>query len=1163
MARKTMSMFRTFKADIFNTIVVDGKDVPVVSIIGDRLVINNDCCDLRTIKDRYDPQTKELAPSVVNCISAAESIMTMHYSVRMVDEYFYDDVTDQTPDPDTVVAAVEYNTLYDFITVDCSEGNDTDQDVKRIKELLCFDGLYLPLPKLEAIGYVPHDEVEIVEIEGVEHVRYRAALQSASENRQCKMTMTTYKWDNFAKTISGDARYLYEPTQTPQKAISRQGLGKSNGNIITGFHFSFAVVPDLETEITFPARCFNDKRNEITAETITMKKVATDGCGFITPFKARELASRLGLSYLPSAFQVRYGQVKGILLVFDFQKYTNGVIKEDILFTESMKKSDFDTDKAQFLVANVSKLPRSYTEWNYQMLTTLNSSLSFDDILPYVEDIKAHMKKALISPEAALKFLGILSDISSLTGDDDKDGYDCIDKVSAVIQANPQLAMNILWVRQSIKKKIDLVSKKMLFGKIPMPQSNVCIMAPDPLAFFNRLCIDHNGNYSFSITDGKPVVPTYKMARELAANEFGYGDYQEEILATRNPLTHYAQIRKLKCVSHKDSAYWYRHLDQVVIFNSHDETVLGMGGADHDGDMCIITKLFTDKFQQADFIILNANDTGDKQAKVVLTEEVVQHGILANLQPNMLGIICNINTRCLELMNDPAALRKFVMLAGYTGDRSFGIKETPQMPYKPKFLNEQEAMTYLEMLNHQLTTLSELEVDRPKTGYINRFFANQQEYALPFTPYWFANIKGQLEKFQKRPPESSYKNKLDEHVRTLTKKYNDGRTIKTIVDTKKTRRMAKGHWVQRTIEMMADGDTIMCNLQRYIQEQILDMEIDANNCFSIVESLKSASILDMNEVERITGAVQSVFKAYCQDISGNIRAMKNRAISQDDFDKSLESIITFSDERLRDISTDRAALAYAAYVLSIKNGYGSQSFPFLTVVDGMCALLNDVRTTDFYEINLYHEIPHNLTHLLGDASHVIVYNRQIRLPEIVDPSKSYFGDVSLANGCYEVYRDLKGGISLIIPKSAPKNKLHMVPFNENAEFSIKVSYKASELRPDHQNGEYVTSLMADRTITFMETTMAGNTQYCVYANDIWVGTVFDDQRNNWVLRKAIIRTLLGNDYVFSKVPHIGVKTNANSFVTGTGKARTAQILTFVQAKPVQEQMPLATPVSAA
>jgi len=225
MAKKKMSMYQTFKAAIFNPITVNGKEIPVVIIVNDRLVINNECCDLRTIKERYNPETKKLAPSVVDCISNSESILAMHYGKR---------VMDLASDPISGVPT-ERNTLYDFITVDCSGGNDSEPKVKQIKELLCFDGLHMPLSALEAIGYVPHNEVEIVEIAGVKYIHYRAAMQSASENRQCKLTMTTYGWEGFAKTVSGDARYLYEPTQTEQKAIARQGLGKTNGNIVEGF----------------------------------------------------------------------------------------------------------------------------------------------------------------------------------------------------------------------------------------------------------------------------------------------------------------------------------------------------------------------------------------------------------------------------------------------------------------------------------------------------------------------------------------------------------------------------------------------------------------------------------------------------------------------------------------------------------------------------------------------------------------------------------------------------------------------------------------------------------------------------------------------------------------------------------------------------------------
>jgi hypothetical protein len=173
----------------------------------------------------------------------------------------------------------------------------------------------------------------------------------------------------------------------------------------------------------------------------------------------------------------------------------------------------------------------------------------------------------------------LLNDIDSLDSDDsnDKDAYSCVCKVSAVIQANPQLALNIRWLKQSIKRKIDLVSKRMLSGKIPVSQSGIAIMAPDPIAFFNRLRITKDCRYSF--TEGHYVAPTYTMVGELQAHEFYRGGYQGELLAFRNPLTHAAQIRKLRCVSQESASYWYRHLEQVVLFNAHDATPLGMGGA--------------------------------------------------------------------------------------------------------------------------------------------------------------------------------------------------------------------------------------------------------------------------------------------------------------------------------------------------------------------------------------------------------------------------------------------------------------------------------------------------------------------------------------------------------------------------------------------------------
>ena len=268
--------------------------------------------------------------------------------------------------------------------------------------------------------------------------------------------------------------------------------------------------------------------------------------------------------------------------------------------------------------------------------------------------------------------------------------------------------------------------------------------------------------------------------------------------------------------------------------------------------------------------------------------------------------------------------------------------------------------------------------------------------------------------------------------------------------------------------------------------------------------------------------------------------MKDGSISEDDFSNALEHIITVSDEKLRGISQDRTALAFAAYTLSLENGHTSQSFPFLVVLDGIVSLLTDVKTADYYDIKIRSIIP-------DAATHLIVHHRRCRLMENICADKTYFGDVNLPNGSYELHRDLKGGVSLIVPKPVPKDKLNALPVNDFTEFSLKISYKASELLPEHQHGEYVTQLMADGVVTFKESTMNGNVQYCVYAGDVWVGTIFDDQNNKWVLQKEVVRTLRDNEYKFVGVPRTGVKTNSNSFVTGNGTPRTAQVLTFIQA----------------
>lgn len=1113
-------MYTTFKISLFKKLEINQElTVDPVIVHENHLLVNPTYCDLHTFKERYDESTKIFQASSIERILVSESILTNYYGK----------------------AINCINTLYDFLEVDCSGGNDNDPYAAQLKDLLCFDGIYLPLDALQAVGYVPHENVEYITVDGLTYIKYRVAVQSASENRQMKISMTTHPWASFAKTISSDAKYLYEPILTSVKAISRLGLAKTGGMIIKDFKFSYALLPDFETDVAFKARCYYDATDKIVQEVITTPLNATDGCGWISPAKAKELARKLGLSYVPSAFQIRYGSsVKGVLSVFDFPKYCNYKIPYDILFTRSMWKSDFDTTKAEFLVCNVSKPQRQYTEFNYQMFCSLNSQIKFENVVPYLNDVKSYFDKALQSPEDALKFLGLLSDINA----DDKE-YACVEKVAAVINANPKLAMNIRWVRQSIKRKINLVAKKMLEGRVPMPYSGIAIVGADPLSFFNNLLFDDDLGFNF--TKGNLVVTVKKQVKPLQAGEFYYIGYEGDLLSMRCPLTHSAQIRKLNCVSDQIKSEWYQHLNQVVIYNSFDATLTGQAGADKDGDQVFLTRLFVDKFEQNDYIIYNNNPTEVNQAKTVLTEDVMQKTVRANLVSNLLGMIVNSNSRTQELLNDNRALQRLVCLANYTGDASFGLNKKPRMPFADKFATLESSRAYLEQLNHKLTTLSELEIDRAKTGYVNRYAQNKDAYALPFMPYWFADAKGYLNDYLTKERETAGKTVFNEPYRQLCRNDNDT-LVRIITDVLKDGQYGK--YVQRTVDMMTDTDSVMSNIYRYIKENIIDSGVDVSSCYDITETLLTSVNLNHNEVNRIYDQVFELSEQYRHDTAILLTGLKEGHINEEEFNNLFDDFIEYLSEALRAISDDRMAIGFAAYKASTKNN-NSSAFPFLCCLDGITGLLDDINQIKYYDLKLKTDIP-------LEAKHLIVYRKKYRLPETLDNTKTYLGSVNLPNGAYEIHRNLKGSASLIIPRSLNPNHVKVIPTSPQTEFHLKISYKASELAEEHRNGEYVSSLMAKAPIAIKEITIDGNIQYGVFVSKAWVGTVFSDQANKWVLEREVARSLIGNQYryigtpIISKGNIISAKRataviDSNSSIIGTtGKVRSAQVITLRQ-----------------
>jgi hypothetical protein len=87
---------------------------------------------LRPARDRYNSETKTLIPTAVESILTAESFLTTHYGKSAADSSVaYNSIEVESADSGNIS---KYSTLYDFITVDCSGGNDHDPSVKRIKK---------------------------------------------------------------------------------------------------------------------------------------------------------------------------------------------------------------------------------------------------------------------------------------------------------------------------------------------------------------------------------------------------------------------------------------------------------------------------------------------------------------------------------------------------------------------------------------------------------------------------------------------------------------------------------------------------------------------------------------------------------------------------------------------------------------------------------------------------------------------------------------------------------------------------------------------------------------------------------------------------------------------------------------------------------------------
>ena len=608
----------------------------------------------------------------------------------------------------------EESQAYNFINLDMSvlvydaygkvPGSQAWDDAEEILEGIIKDGFYLPLKELEGRGYRKHPEATVVTHKGKEgpkeYVRFNAYIASTSDLRNMRCTATDWPFETLAPLVTENAEYLTEATHNIFQAFNRFALVKSNGitlpreslteegMAVRDFDFTYDIIPDFTVTrdtlaIHYDSRTELDGQN-LEPETRPLKYNLTDGCGFISPEKAEELASRLGLERTPSAFQVRMGGgIKGLLMVTPFREYTEGRVSSDIIFTKSMHKASFDMENANLVVTGYSHPEKPYDTWNIQMLTMLDRQLGPEFVMGEVEKFYDTITRAENSPEEALAFLRVLEKIrpsadgmefdeddvqdaavSDMPAQDEADAEERAsnrEKAAEYLEANPGIAFGLSWVKTTIIEEMAKSIENLEKGNVVMPETTTQYIVPDWLEIFNHMYAEKTEGvttYNFK-GEGDPVVPPSGQVKGLSGGQcmfHGKNGHGGNLLLARTPLTHENEICKAYNVAEDAGLskilHWYRHQPDLVILNIYDEMALRMGGADFDGDKVKVIKMIeaVNAFTQG--MLVNTISGGGEIRKDVLTMAVAQEVLLQNMKKNLLDECMVAAASNTELMND-------------------------------------------------------------------------------------------------------------------------------------------------------------------------------------------------------------------------------------------------------------------------------------------------------------------------------------------------------------------------------------------------------------------------------------------------------------------------------------------------------------------------------
>lgn len=446
---------------------------------------------------------------------------------------------------------------------------------------------------------------------------YRRLMRSASQMRTGKAVFTCLPVEEVIERVTYGAKFGDMVNMSKREA--RIGLALSS-TIEVDVPFSYRVIPDFKRTITVLASVYNEKKKcmEEVVKEITI--TPTDGQGYIRYPLAKKIAKALGLSYVPSAFQVRYAGAKGLLIVW---KWPRDMYEEDILFTESMWKYDFDPNypvKPKLEIAAWTKPAKSeYVRMTYQFLQALN--IDAKTLIGLADESLARVQETILTvPEHAMKFLGMVD-----FGEEEEYVNTLATRLQCTLAADPEMIRDP-YVQAKLRAMLKKFVLDMRKGRVPV-----------------------KGGYHYIVCD-----PSVHFGREegiLGPEEYYLNGQEGTVAAFRSPLIHPSEVVRANLVNKEDLVMTepdgFVYLKDLFVVNSYDDTLPRMGGADVDGDRALVT---------GDERIVNAvagglliYDEGREGKKVPNTREELVKFDLQTFTPSRIGLITNWATAWLDI----------------------------------------------------------------------------------------------------------------------------------------------------------------------------------------------------------------------------------------------------------------------------------------------------------------------------------------------------------------------------------------------------------------------------------------------------------------------------------------------------------------------------------